>query len=429
MKFESGAPVTADDIAWSMQRGVILDKTPAFLLNQFGWTKDNVASLVTAPDPGTLHFKLINGFAPSLVYNVMTTIITSAVEKQVAMAHETNGDMGNAWLKTNSAGSGAFRLVSWKANESVTMVANPHYHLGAPLTKRVVLRHVPEPSSQRLLLEKGDADIAINLTADQIKPLESNKSVKIESYPGAETWYMAMNMSDEHFKIPKVRQAMKMLVDYDGIANTFLKGRVTVWQTFWPSGLFAAIKYNPWKLDVAKAKQLLAEAGYPDGFEIKLNVPTQPPMPDIAQAVQQTMAQAGVKLNLVTSDLKQVLVEYRSRHHQMVIINWSPDYFDPHSNADSFAHDDDDSDGAKNHPLAWRNHYYDPEINKMMTAAAQELNADKRKAAYAALMKKHADEGPFIIMFQNSFQEAFRTNVKGYYASVDYDNYRKVTKS
>jgi peptide/nickel transport system substrate-binding protein len=356
-------------------------------------------------------------------------LITSAVEKKAAMAHETNGDMGNAWLKTNSAGSGPFRLISWKPNEAVTVEANPNFHLGAPKIKRVVLRHVPEPASQRLLLEKGDADIAINLTVDQIKPLESNKSVKIESYPGAETWYMGMNMSDEHFKNPKVRQALKMLVDYDGIADTFLKGRVTVWQTFWPSGLFAAAKYNPWKFDVARAKQLLAEAGYPNGFEIKLNVPTQPPMPDIAQAVQQTMAQAGVKLNLLTADLKQVLTEYRSRKHQMVIINWSPDYYDPHSNADSFAHNDDDSDGAKTHPLAWRNHYYDPAMNKMMAAAAQELNAEKRKAAYAALMKKHTDEGAFIIMFQNTFQEAFRTDVKGYYASVDYDNYRDVTKS
>lgn len=77
----------------------------------------------------------------------------------------------------------------------------------------------------------------------------------------------------------------------------------------------------------------------------------------------------------------------------------------------------------------WRDEYYDPEINKMTAAAAQELNSDKRKDAYAALMKKLTDEGPFIIMFQNTFQEAFRTNVKGYYASVDYDNYRTVTKS
>jgi peptide/nickel transport system substrate-binding protein len=429
MKFESGAPVTADDIAWSLQRGVILDKTPAFLLEQFGWTKDNVKDLITAPDPGTLHFKILKAFAPSLVYNVMTTEITSAVDKKVAMAHETNGDMGNTWLKTNSAGSGAFRLVSWKANESVTMEANPHFHLGAPLTKRIVLRHVPEQASQRLLLEKGDADIAINLTADQIKPLMSNKAIKVESFPAAETWYMAMNVSEEHFKDPKVRQAMKMLVDYDGMANSFLKGRAFVWQTFWPSGLFAAVKYNPWKLDIAKAKALLAEAGYPNGFEVKLNVPTQPPMPDIAQAVQQTMAQAGVKLNLVTEDLKQVLTTYRARKHQMVVINWSPDYFDPHSNADSFAHNDDNSDTAKTHPLAWRNHYYDPDVNKMMAAAAQELDGNKRKADYAALMKKVTDEGPFIIMFQNAFQEAFRNNVKGYYASVDYDNYRTAIKT
>ena len=429
MKFESGAPVTAGDIAWSMQRGVILGKTPAFLLEQFGWTKDNVKDLITAPDPGTLEFKIVKDYAPSLVYNVMTTGITSAVEKKVAMANEANGDMGNSWLKTHSAGSGAFRLISWKAEESVTIEANPNFHLGAPLIKRVVLRHVPEPSSQRLLLEKGDVDLARDLTADQIKPLASNKAIKVESFPGAETWYMAMNMSEEHFKNPKVRQAMKMLVDYDGMANTFLKGRFTVQETFWPIGLFAAIDYNPWKLDVAKAKALLAEAGYPNGFEVNLNVSTVAPNPDIAQAVQQTMAQAGVKLNIITADPKQVVTTYRARKHQMVLLSWSPDYFDPHSNADSFSHNDDNSDGAKGHPLLWRNEYYDPELNTMTAAAAKELNVDKRKAAYAALLKKVTDEGPFILMFQNTFQAAFRDNVKGYLSSVDYDNYRKVTKS
>jgi peptide/nickel transport system substrate-binding protein len=73
----------------------------------------------------------------------MTTGITSAIEKKIAMANEVNGDMGNSWLKTHSAGSGAFRLISWKAEESVTIEANPTFHLGAPLIKRVVLRHVP----------------------------------------------------------------------------------------------------------------------------------------------------------------------------------------------------------------------------------------------------------------------------------------------
>jgi len=141
------------------------------------------------------------------------------------------------------------------------------------------------------------------------------------------------------------------------------------------------------------------------------------------------MAQAGVKLNIITADPKQVVTTYRARKHQMVLLSWSPDYFDPHSNADSFSHNDDNSDGAKGHPLLWRNEYYDPELNTMTAAAAKELNVDKRKAAYAALLKKVTDEGPFILMFQNTFQAAFRDNVKGYLSSVDYDNYRKVTKS
>ena len=98
------------------------------------------------------------GFRPLLVLNLMTSIVASVVEKKVALANETNGDLGNGWLKTHSAASGAFKLVAWKANESVSLEAYPGFRLGAPQLKRVVVRHVPEPASQRLLLEKADAD-------------------------------------------------------------------------------------------------------------------------------------------------------------------------------------------------------------------------------------------------------------------------------
>src|SRR6516164_6201606 len=98
-KFASGAPVTAEDMAWSLQRVVLLDKAPAFLFTQLGWNKDNVKSLVTATDPGTLTFKITEDLAPSLVLNLMSTFAASAVDKKVAMANQTNGDLGNAWLK------------------------------------------------------------------------------------------------------------------------------------------------------------------------------------------------------------------------------------------------------------------------------------------------------------------------------------------
>jgi peptide/nickel transport system substrate-binding protein len=429
-KFESGAPVTADDMAFSLQRVVIMNKTPAFLFTQLGWNKDNVRDLVTAPDPNTLQIKITENFAPTLVLNLMATVAASVVEKKVAMANEVNGDLGNTWLKTHSATSGAYRLVSWKANESVTMEANPGYHLGLAKTKRVVIRHVPEPGSQRLLLEKGDIDIALSLQPDQLKALAENKDINIASFPYSGTWYIGLNLADPHLKNPKVREALRYLVDYHGMADTFLKGRFAVHQTFLPIGLSGAISYDPYKLDVAKAKALLAEAGYPNGFELRLSVTNLSPDIDMAQSVQQTMGLGGVKVNITASDKKQLITEFRGRKHQATLISWTPDYLDPHTNASTFAFNDNDSDDAP-HPLAWRCHYFDPAINARTTAAVQEIDPEKRKAMYAELQKIITDDGPYILMFQPSNEVASRANVKGYTPGIVEDLYffRTITKT
>ncbi len=430
LKFASGATVTADDMAWSLQRVVILDKSPAFLFTQLGWNKDNVKTLVQATDPRTLTFKITEDLAPSLVLNLMSTYAASVIEKKVAMANEANGDLGNTWLKTHSAASGPYNLVSWKPDESVTLEANPTYHLGPPHIKRVVARHIPEPATQRLLLEKGDIDIARDLTPDQLTPMAGNKDIRIESFPAANTFYLGMNLTEEHLKNPKVRQAMKLLVDYKGLVNTVLKGRFIEQQAFLPLGFLGAIAYNPNKLDVAKAKALLAEAGYPNGFELEFTAPNLPPWTDISQSVQQTMGQGGIKLKLVQVELKQELQIFRARKHQMVLNSWAPDYFDPHSNADTFAHNDDDSDTPKIKPLAWRTHWLVPELSKETLAAAKEVDTEKRKAEYAAIQKKVTDEGPFVIMFQNANQVASRANVKGFKTGLfeDFNFYRTVTK-
>ena len=431
LKFQSGAPITAEDAAFSLQRVVLMDKTPAFLFTQLGWTKENVKSLVTAPDASTLQFKITVDFAPSLVLNLMSTLAASAVEKKVALANEKNGDLGNGWLKTNSAASGAFKLVSWKANEAVTMQANPTYHLGAPHMKRVIVRHVPEPATQSLLLQKGDVDMAMTLGPDQLNPLKTNKAIRIDSFPYSGTWYMGMNMAEPHLANPKVRLAMKYLVDYQGMANSFLKGRFNVQETFLPIGIFGAIPYNPYKLDVAKAKALLAEAGYPNGFELTFNVPNTSPFVEIGQSVQQTMGQAGIKLNILSAETKQVLGVYRSRKHQLVLMSWTPDYLDPHSNADTFAHNDDNSDNAKGKPLAWRNHWFDPAVTALTKKASMEVDVAKRKADYEELQKIVTDQGPFIILFQPANEVASRANVHGYKPGIIEDTYfyRTVTKA
>ena len=161
--FSSGNPVTAADAAYSLQRAVKINKSPAFILNQFGWTAENVDTMVTA-EGDTVTLKTDKAYAPTFLYNCLTAGVASIVDMKVVMEHDTNGDMGNEWLKTNSAGTGAYILKSYKPNEGYILQAREGHWRGDAAMKAVFMRHVPEAATQRLLLEKGDIDIARELT-------------------------------------------------------------------------------------------------------------------------------------------------------------------------------------------------------------------------------------------------------------------------
>src|SRR5918995_3147906 len=294
LTFHSGNPVRAEDVAFSLQRVIQLNLTPAFILTQLGWSPDNVAEMVKSPDEQTVELTIGEDFAPTFVLNCLSAGIGSVVDKELVLADEQDGDLGHDWLKTHSAGSGAFELKGWKPSESVTMEASPDHRFGAPAMRRVIVRHIPEPSAQRLLLEKGDIDLARNLSPDQIQSIAGNAELVVEAFPKADIHYLGLNQKDERLANPKVREALRWLVDYQGMADTFLRGQYQVHQAFWPSGFFAALTDTPFHLDVAKSKGLLAEAGYPDGFEIELDAFNSSPYIDMAQAIQASMAEAGI---------------------------------------------------------------------------------------------------------------------------------------
>ena len=169
--FASGNPLTAEDVAFSLQRTVILDKSPAFILGQFGFTAENVRDRIRAVDANTVTIETDQAYAPTFVLYCLTATVGSVVDKKEVMAHEKDGDLGHAWLRTNYAGSGPFKLNQWKASELLILDANQTYWDGAPTLKRVIIRHIAEQATQRLLVEKGDIDIARNLGPDQIKGL------------------------------------------------------------------------------------------------------------------------------------------------------------------------------------------------------------------------------------------------------------------
>ncbi|MGH6918028.1 MAG: ABC transporter substrate-binding protein, partial [Geminicoccaceae bacterium] len=347
------------------------------------------------------------------------------------MEHEKDGDMGHEWLRTASAGSGPFKLRSWKPNESLMIEANPDYWGGAPGFERVVTRHIPEPATQALLLQKGDVDIARNLDADQIESLRDTPDISVQEVPKGAIYYLGLNQKNEYLAKPEVREALKYLVDYDGIAGSIVKGSAVVHQSFLPEGFLGAIDDKPYSLDVEKAKELLKQAGLEDGFKVTMDTRNATPLPEMAQVLQSDWAKAGIELEILPGDNKQTLTKYRARTHDIYIGRWGPDYQDPHTNADTFASNPDNADDSGlAGKLAWRNAWEIPEMTAATEAAVLERDPARRAQMYEEIQREHQQTSPFVIMFQDIEVIAERDNVAGtiWGPSFDDNKYWKVHK-
>jgi peptide/nickel transport system substrate-binding protein len=415
LSFTSGNPVTARDVEFSLRRAVAMEKTPSFILTQFGFTADNLGETLVALDDMTFQLTTDKKYATSFVLNCLTATIAYIVDSEVVKANEVDGDWGNTWLKTNSAGSGAYKLVNWKPNESYTLEANSNFYKGEPAMKRVVVRNIQESSTQRLLLERGDVDIARNLSPEDIAAVSGNGDLAVDSDLRGRILYFSMNQADPILSNPKVVQALKYLVDYDGMANSFLKGQYTVHQAFLPQTYLGELREKPYALNVEKARALLAEAGHADGFDLEIIVRTAQERVEIAQTLQSTFAQVGINVSITQGTGKQTLTKYRARQFQIYVGAWGPDYPDPHTNADTFAHNPDNRIEAKlTGKLAWRNGWDIPAMTAATSAAVAEADTAKRAKMYVDIQRWHQLVSPFVPMFQKIEQVGRRANVSGF---------------
>ena len=413
LKFASGNPLTAEDVAFSLQRAVLLDKSPAFILTQFGFSKENVRERIKATGPLKLTIETDKSYAPTFVLNCLTANVAAVIDKKLVMSKEQNGDLGYAWLKTSYAGSGPLKIREWRANEILALERNDNYHGTKAKLARVIYRHVKEAATQRLLLEKGDADIARNLTPQDLDALASNKDIKTTGTPKGTVYYISLNQKNPSLAKPEVREALKWLVDYAGIGDTLIKNIGIVHQNFLPVGLLGASTESPYKLDVDKAKALLTKAGLPNGFKVTMDVRTTQPVQGIAENFQQTAKRAGVDIEIIPGDGKQTLTKYRARSHDMYIGQWGADYWDPHTNADTFARNPDNSDDAQSKPLAWRNAWAIPELTRKADAAVLERDAEKRQALYQEMQAEFRQTSPFVMIYQQNEVAGIRSNVEG----------------
>ena len=428
--FASGNKLTADDVVFSLKRVIILDKSPAFILTQFGFTPENVEKTIVKVDDNTVKLVIDKPYAPTFFLYCLTSTPGSVVDMKEVMAHEKDGDLGYGWLKTAYAGSGPYMLKTWKPSETLILDANQNYWGEKPKQKRVILRHITESATQRLLLEKGDIDIARNLAPDDIKGLTGNADIKIRKKAKGAVWYLGLNQKNQYLQKPEVRQAFKYLIDYKGMEQTILNGKATIHQAFLPKGFLGALEETPFSLNVEKAKALLKEAGLEKGFSVTMDTRNSEPTTSMALAIQGSLAQAGIKLEIIPGEGKQTLTKYRARNHDIYIGRWGPDYMDPHTNADTFARNPDNADDAKSKPLAWRNAWDIPEMTKKADAAVLEKDAAKRAEMYLELQREHQQVSPFVIMFQDIEILGKRANVDGFVLGPSFDSnfYQFTTK-
>ncbi|WP_375658145.1 ABC transporter substrate-binding protein, partial [Bartonella sp. CL436QHHD] len=345
LKFNNGRSANANDLVWGMKRVVKLKMGNAAIFNEYGITEQNVDDALQAPDKKTVVMKFDKPYPAELILNnIVASPATALLDRNTIMKHEKDGDLGNQYLKSHAACVGPYQLKSWRPGEALLLRASSHYWGQAPKLKQILIRHVAEPGTQRLLLQKHDIDVARNLTPEDLADLQKTTDVKIKEVLEPSMMYWGFNMTNPIFAKEKVRLAMRYLIDYEGLGKKLLKGIGVPRASFIPLGNLGALdekEGQPFKLDIQKAKQLLAEAGYPNGFEANFIVSNAPYTLLLAQSLQDSAAQAGVRLKIERVAGTQLFSKVNARAFDTAFIGWNNDSADPHTMASRLVYNPD----------------------------------------------------------------------------------------
>ncbi|MGC8876378.1 ABC transporter substrate-binding protein [Thermus sp.] len=408
-RFSTGREVTAKDVVFSFDRALALKGPGSFLYTEIAQLKPGA---YRALDPYTVEVRIPKSASPQSFLSILTFAIGGVVDSEEVQKNAKGGDYGKDFLSNSSAGSGPYRLVRWDRGSQVILEANPYARV-KPKIPRVILRYIQEPAVLRTALESGEIDIAEGLTPEALKALAGNPRFKVVRAETLRLQYLGMNMKPgSPFANPKVREAVRYAVNQDELIQGLLQGNALKIQTLIPKGLFGYNPATPYTYDPARARKLLAEAGYPQGLEFELLVSTGicgggVPCPDVAAKLQADMAKAGLQAKIRAIANAELLKTYRAQNHQMVLAGWSPDFPDPDGNATPWA-------DYSARSLAYRNSYQDEVAAKLARQAALETDPNKRKALYKLLTERVLREGPYAVLYQPVQPIALSAKVEGF---------------
>jgi peptide/nickel transport system substrate-binding protein len=406
--FHDGSPVTADDVKWSFDRAVAVGGFPAIQMGASGMVKPEQFVVVDAhtfrvdfPKPNKLEL-------PNLAVPV-----PMIVNSKLAKAHATDKDpWAIEWVGRNDAGGGAYKVAAWHPGSEIAFARFEDWKSGAkPAFEKVVIRQVESAGSRRALLEKGDADLSFNLPPKDFSELIAEKKLKVIGTPvDAELLYIDMNVTKPPFDNPKVRQAMAYAMPYDDIfAKAVYRRGVPMWggsgevtTTDWPQP-------SPYKTDLAKAKQLLAEAGYPNGFSTSLSydVTTATTREPIALLVQDALKKIGVTVTIDKIPGATWYTKLNEKSMPMLIMSFKawlnyPDYYF------YWTYD------GKNNSVFDDMNYVNPKLDDMVEAARFETDKAKYDEEVKSFIGTAFSDVPRIPLVQDFRDVAMQPSIAGY---------------
>ncbi len=394
-KFSDGSPVTASDVVYSIDRSRKFSGGWGFLLTP--------VKTITAPDPRTVVITLSVRHAPLLADLAMYAY--SVVPEKLVKAQ------GKAFFQ-HPVGSGPFYVTSYKPDSEVDLARNPHFYGTMPKISKVRLLIVPDDNSRVLMLESKKADVIENPPGNLTSQINKSPGLHVDLFPSTRVDFIQLDEHYAPFKKLAVRQALNYAIDRSAIVKLAYQGDAVPGASFMPYKMqFFDAGIKPYPYDPKKARQLLAQAGYPHGFKTFL-ITVSGDVAGQAEAIvlKSELAAVGITVSIQSYELLTAYSKEDNGHSQMGERYWTNDIIDP----DEVATFGADCKGGAN---AFNSYWCSAQANKLVDQARVELSTTQRQQMYSQIQQIVYQQSPFIVTDYSPYRYGVGNWVKGFHAS------------
>ncbi|NBB83242.1 MAG: peptide ABC transporter substrate-binding protein, partial [Alphaproteobacteria bacterium] len=389
-RFHSGRPVTADDVKFSMKR---------IIAKQVRAEHFAAVDAIRTPNDSTVILELGAPSAPLRAY--LAHPMNAIVDPNVVASNDGRLDRADA-------GAGPFSLVRWEVDRQFVAERHGGYHTpNRPYLDRVIFRPMPDAAARTTALRTGEVDLILDVSPADAPRLEQARDVQVTGVPGTFWEYLGFNCRRRPLSDPNVRRAVAWAIDRRRLNELVKFGRATV-LTGGP------IPPNHWahpELDVyttvdrERARRLLAEAGYPDGFSATLKVGSAfNDQVKAAQVIKQQLAEVGIDLSVVALESGVFFEALNAGEFVMTFVGWVG-FVDP----DQFTWNLFHSEGKYN-----QQGYAEAQVDRLLVAGRRTRDRARRKQIYADVLRRVVRDVPMVFCYVNPQISAERRRVRGF---------------